>query len=333
MNFSTECIEHLVSHASVMSDIGLTSDATFIKNVTIDLLESKKFLIPSPGHLNVVATKASLKFIKLPYPVCAFEYSVPDARDEGMVGLTHATTRSTRRIALVYDCTKDVGPVALMKRHGLIPGNASGILVQSLYYVDLEKMWTASMALGYVDEEVINESEHFLISNTRVNVQVDACPLLTQSIDLYHRDTEKDYLIRALLSDIADEVGMAIRACLLLNTRNLKVIQAVQAPVQLNKKRAKKNRAPFFEYYTLDIFVSDDASRFSRKRVDSNYIREKFANMNTQHRWGSVRGHFKHRSTGIFWWNDYTRGSKAVGIVDKDYRVRKKLEPNLTPTK
>lgn len=34
-----------------------------------------------------------------------------------------------------------------------------------------------------------------------------------------------------------------------------------------------------------------------------------------------VRGHFKKRKTGLFWWSPYVRGDKALGFIQKDYRL------------
>ena len=35
-----------------------------------------------------------------------------------------------------------------------------------------------------------------------------------------------------------------------------------------------------------------------------------------------VRGQFKCRRTGIFWWTPFIRGDKALGFVSKGYEVR-----------
>jgi hypothetical protein len=35
-----------------------------------------------------------------------------------------------------------------------------------------------------------------------------------------------------------------------------------------------------------------------------------------------VRGHFKVRKTGIFWWSAYQRGDPKLGFVHKDYKLR-----------
>jgi hypothetical protein len=35
-----------------------------------------------------------------------------------------------------------------------------------------------------------------------------------------------------------------------------------------------------------------------------------------------VRGHFKARKSGVFWWSPHARGDLSRGMVAKDYEVR-----------
>jgi hypothetical protein len=326
MNFSTAALEHLdIFLRAVDLDPATRHDKSSLM-ITIDsLTNAQKFLIPSPGHMNVVARKEAFAFMRLPYPICAFEYSCPEARVAGMKAASSFldTTKSTRRIALAYDCHHDVGPVPALKAAGQLHKDAKGILVQSIFYVDKLEVWVPSFAAGYVDESNLEDAEFFL-DNTQMKFSVDAVPLMVESLIKEFGHLSGDQLRLAMLNDVADELGMAMRACLLLNTRNLKIVKAVEAPVALNKKRLKKNKPPFFEYHTLDIFVSDSGSRLHRKRVDSNLVRQYFANIAASRKWGTVIGHFKIRKTGMFFWNAHTRGSKVAGVVDKDYKVKPK---------
>jgi hypothetical protein len=36
-----------------------------------------------------------------------------------------------------------------------------------------------------------------------------------------------------------------------------------------------------------------------------------------------VRGHFKARKTGVFFWSAYRRGSEKLGCIHKDYALRR----------
>lgn len=328
MNFTTECLEQLALAKIALSKIGFRLDTVTLEHIMVDLTKATKFLLPPPSALNVKVTAPAMQFLKLPYPICVFEYTCPDARDEGMLdpAQTRVTTsKSTKRIALAYDCSKDVGPVPNLKRAGLLAKDASGILVMSLYYVDEVKWWSPSSAAGYIDADVAAPmGDEFLIDNHNVRTSIDAVPILLESMLANFGHLSKEMQTRAMLNDVADEVATAVRACLMLNTKNLHVVKVTEAPEKLNKKRAKSNKPPFFEYRTLDIFVSNSGTRLDRKRVDYGAVQRDFTNMKIDRKWGTVSGHFKLRKTGMFWWSDHSRGKADKGIIQKDYRVQVK---------
>ena len=79
---------------------------------------------------------------------------------------------------------------------------------------------------------------------------------------------------------------------------------------KLNIKRLKNNKKPLFSYRIVKLstqirqafnYGSDSEESESRKRLH----------------W--VRGHFKVRKTGVFWWNPHTAGRGELGIAEKDY--------------
>lgn len=326
MNFTTRALESLaVLLRAFKQDPNMALDAYALEHTIEDLHVAKKFLIPSPGHLNVVAKKEAFQFMRLPYPICAFEYSCPEARNDGIKGAQHLnTTKSTRRIALAYDCRYDIGPIPSLKRAGVLDQDAKGILVQSIFYLDSHDVWAPSFAGGYVDEANVNDKSGFLLDNKRMEFSTETVALMPQSLAQEYGHLSGNQLKLSMLNDVADELGMTLRACLLLNTRNLKIVKAIDAPAALNKKRAKTGKPPFFEYHTLDIFISDSGSRLARKKVDSNFVQQHFAHMQNTRKWGTVTGHFKMRSTGMFWWNAHSRGSKEAGVVNKQYHVKPK---------
>jgi hypothetical protein len=326
MNYVTDCLEQMDKLLLLMkTKLKMPKDFFELQAVCYDLMAAKKFLLPPPNALNVKATLPALKFLRLPYKVCAFEYSCPHARDEGGADVYVPTAASTRRIALVYDARVNSGPVLRYRKQGFLPQNAQGVLVLSFYYADEKKMWIPSMGAAYIDEEIAGSTDHgMLIDNQTLKAYFHTYPFLTEMIaDTMGHMPPKDQHA-ALTNDVAEELCTAIRACLLLNTRNLKVVQASEAPEKLNKKRKRNKRIPFFDYYTLDIFVSEGAKRVDRKKVNFGAIRDMFTNTSSERRWGTVIGHFKTRATGIFWWNDHGRGNKAKGIVSKDYVVIEK---------
>jgi len=323
MNYSTECLEHLPLTYHSVKALGLATDANAIKAIMSDLMQASKFLIPPPDKMNVKVTASSLHLLKLPYPICAFEYPCPLARTEPINGLnTVITGKSSKRIALAYDCSKNIGPVKMLKDTGRMPKDADGILVISLYYLDNDKLWNASFGAGYIDKHMAEDFGHMLIDNKSIQTKMDVYTILQQCANRMYRGISKSQETMALMNDVADEVAMSVRACLMLNTKNLKIVKAIEAPTKLNKKREKNKKPPFFEYLTLDIFVSDSGSRLDRKKVNYSALQKHFDNLSIDRRWGTVMGHFKVRSTGVFWWSEHGRGNKNKGIIQKDYLIK-----------
>jgi hypothetical protein len=301
-------------------------DASSVEAIMSDLMASTKFILPPPNLLNVKVTAPALKLLKLPYPICAFEYTCPMARAEPIQGVNVRTGKSSKRIALAYDCSKPVGPVPMLKRSGKLRKDANGILVFSLYYVDDVGAWSPSLGVGYMDETMIGDEMELLIDNTVVRTHMDVFPILQDSVkEMYGNLSVKEETM-TLLNDVADEVAMATRACLMLNTKNLKIVKVADAPEKLNKKRAKKDKPPFFEYHTIDIFFSQTGNRVDRKKVNYGEIQQHFNQMTSDKKWGTVMGHFKVRSTGVFWWSEHGRGNKEKGIIEKQYIAKPYVE-------
>jgi hypothetical protein len=97
----------------------------------------------------------------------------------------------------------------------------------------------------------------------------------------------------------------------LLNARNASEI--VDIDMTKSNKRRKLLRKPLlYDYHLLCI-----PSRYKQRNVES-------AGEDTrQLRAHFVRGHFKLRKTGLFFWSAYQRGNVALGFAHKDYVLTK----------
>lgn len=91
---------------------------------------------------------------------------------------------------------------------------------------------------------------------------------------------------------------LALPALILLNCRNAVEREHVSAPEKLNKKRVARGKPPLVEHIVVKVSLNAKV----RRRAEA-------AGTGTG-RWirGSlVRGHFKVRKTGIFWWSPHAR--------------------------
>jgi hypothetical protein len=101
-----------------------------------------------------------------------------------------------------------------------------------------------------------------------------------------------------------------IPALILLNARNAVTIEDVPAPEKLNKKRAKEGKAPLLGHRIVRL-------RLDGARAKSSIAKNGGGESNI--RGTLVRGHFKIRKTGIFWWSPHPR--RGMGAVTTSYEI------------
>lgn len=80
---------------------------------------------------------------------------------------------------------------------------------------------------------------------------------------------------------------------------------------KLNKSRAKKNKPVLLTYRTVDL------SKGVKRALHD--LREGAVEPGSDKRLHWVRGHFKVRKSGIFWWNPHLAGVAEEGFIEKDY--------------
>lgn len=111
-------------------------------------------------------------------------------------------------------------------------------------------------------------------------------------------------------------------ALLMLHCKNI-MSEVVQPSEKLNKKRLKNNKLPFFSYHILKVVLPGSVG--GKKTISLG--------TGTRHRLNFCMGHFKHytrekplfgKHSGLFWWNEFARGDKELGIVEKDYNIEVK---------
>jgi hypothetical protein len=94
----------------------------------------------------------------------------------------------------------------------------------------------------------------------------------------------------------------------LLNTRNVAETTNVDNEAA-NVKRVRHGKRPLFSHKILKIRPNIMAPR-GQGSGDHRDVRLHF-----------VRGHFKQRASGLFWWSTHVRGKLEHGYVSKDYEV------------
>jgi hypothetical protein len=111
-------------------------------------------------------------------------------------------------------------------------------------------------------------------------------------------------------SDIRGEPGIIRSILLLLNSKNLTQSDESAAPDRLNRQRVKAGKLPLLGNTKIRIKLS----RALQQRAGDAGQRE-------ASRLHAVRGHFKIRASGVYWWSDFMRGEPTRGSVHGTYKM------------
>jgi hypothetical protein len=112
-------------------------------------------------------------------------------------------------------------------------------------------------------------------------------------------------------SDWAGEPAFILAVIGLMNARN--AVETVSVDhTKLNRARIKRGKLPFLEYKTLKI-----AQRRINRIYPDGQHRANYAPM----RGHFVKGHWKVRKTGIYFWHPHARGSFGRGLIEKEYQL------------
>lgn len=142
------------------------------------------------------------------------------------------------------------------------------------------------------------------ISRQTLALPSDFGPLALVSPD----DPRARDLLALSLLDWAGEFSFWMSVLAMLSSRNLVALEAGPDLAKLNRHRAKSGKRPLMPYSTVVIDRRLRAKVAGKGEGDHPGMRSHF-----------VRGHFKIRKTGIFWWMPFHRGDPDLGTVTRDH--------------
>lgn len=108
-------------------------------------------------------------------------------------------------------------------------------------------------------------------------------------------------------------IAFALRTLAMLNCVNVE-LEPHAPPPALSKSHAKKYKVPMSSWYELRVKTKRYAQAEAATERDETGERRH----NREH---MVRGHFKQRKTGLYWWNSFVRGQHDLGTIRKSYMV------------
>jgi len=132
-------------------------------------------------------------------------------------------------------------------------------------------------------------------------------PLLTEVLRLDNCGPESRALVANWMADIQGE-GMILQCLLcMLNSRNVVQHEVVDLS-RLNKARRKRGKSALYDYTRTTISLTRAMHRVSQARgIDRETARQHL-----------VRGHFKIRRTGVYWWSPFVRGDAKKGEIRRE---------------
>jgi hypothetical protein len=119
-----------------------------------------------------------------------------------------------------------------------------------------------------------------------------------------------DIVLKSWEPDIEGEPPMIETVIAMMNSRNAIETRPVDL-TSLNKQRIKRGRPTFLSYRTTHLRLSQAQTRAFRAGLLSKADAGR-------HR---VRGHFKIRRTGVYWWSPFFRGDPTKPVKRQEYVV------------
>jgi hypothetical protein len=118
-------------------------------------------------------------------------------------------------------------------------------------------------------------------------------------------------LTKEAQSDWEGEVGFLKAVLIMMNCRNAVESEAAAEQPRLNRKRALAGKLPLFEHRVIRMKLRGPERRGTAGTGEGGRMRAHL-----------VRGHFKVRKTGVFFWTPFVRGDALLGTIRSRYEVR-----------
>jgi hypothetical protein len=276
------------------------------------LRDAQKFVIDRSigevaGDMPRDAVRDALPFCRLPYPTCWLEIAQQD-RPFFAEAFTRGPNHSGGK---VYQPVR-VG--ILCEQQGDNPQRFWATLAWTYTVADqlAQQLQTpvsiCPMGVSiWCDTADPDLDEPFLLT-------LEIAPYWRRGMALIARDVPQllPTLKRNADHDWAGEPWFWLAVMALLNARNGASSEFRPAAPRLNRAREKAGKPALVDYHQLTLRVGPhDHARGQERGASRDAMRAH-----------TVRGHFKIRKTGIYWWRPFIRGDVAGGFAGKRYKVK-----------
>lgn len=315
---------------------GFIKDSTFIKKhnikeanifkgeiispdmVKTDIINSVKFIIPK-DLMNLRCSDGDLS-LDINTVNASFESHIPVNSDKDFFDYDCISNKDFDKNINTWVTYGTKMPFPLM----FLENDTGGILLkQNDGYIDCIYILTEGTVVGVIAKIFPNSFTEEYIKERKLPINFIGNKLMHSALQFCcikeNHDKITDQQERLVLSYSANVKLMKIVTVITLqilsfiNARNIK--QITYKPTKKETSKIPNSFKRKYEYTTIDIF---------RERKEYHSL-EEFVNSSShvdrkEIRAHLVRGHFKHKKNGVFWWNSFIRNNKNTNVLKaKDY--------------
>jgi hypothetical protein len=202
----------------------------------------------------------------------------------------------------------------LIKKHGnfvvMVAVHSDGVFLPGITHIE-----SSGFIPGFIEMRFFPFEFHLSPSFAKAINSIKKKMVEVKGITEHWRNCLTHVYNLKLVSQIHAIVAMQVLS--FINARN------VAKPVYVPKNKELKNIPPSFKsrftYNTIDIYKTHKVY-VSLDEVLKEANAEKLSELHPH----LVRGHFKHKKNGVFWWNSFIRNKRSAtdNVVKKDYVLK-----------
>jgi hypothetical protein len=254
----------------------------------------------------------------------------PGSNRYARMGMLIETTDQTERRGVAYSAfSVDRSEHPEAQRLGIKPPLITVLEAALLFdFMDGQTTQTARRQLNLVPamRDLHEEVEHLRrLAKGSINVEQEAralkvlndmvCGVEIERCDSAFHDhalfrPALNELLQRHHEELAIDASLVPAFLVMINSRNA-IASSAPDLRRLNRSRERSGKLPMLEHKILDVPISRvQRNGLAALGISSGDIRQHW-----------VRGHFKVRRTGVYWWAAHRRGDADQGIIRNTYRM------------
>lgn len=273
------------------------------------ITKAEKFILPDWGRIfepEELELCMDVEFpTRLPYPIIALEFPC-NYHNPKCEPMQPQELPSSKRIALCVETEALHEHTGMLSHiHEKHTAGEPGFYVLPISYSDAGEVWTPPPAAMFFPR-----GGNVHIDEMKSKGLMVVLPLGSAAYTAYPQRERQTRAIR----DCADEIFAMLHMMVALSIDHGRY-ETLPAPSKLNKKRAKKNRVPLYEYKVLDIIADILQSQPSESKPHQG-------GTHASPRMHKRRGHVRRLHSGkTTWIRHMIVGKPGSGAVEKEYSV------------